>query len=96
MLFLSVRPNLFLVQYVQCVTAKLPVLRPGFGTPQSCGRFLLLYCILGGFAASILSLEDAKCEIANLSNSGPIMEFAPRTSETPPVGIQFCSLFLVL
>ena len=55
------------------------VLEPHFA--ESCARFLLLYCILGGrvrckhpfigteFAASILSLEDAKCEIASLSNT---------------------------
>ena len=60
--------------YAPCVTAKLPVLRPWVLEPhfaQSCGRFLLLYCILwvAEFAASILSLEDAKCEIASLSNT---------------------------
>ena len=44
------------------------VLEPHFA--ESCGRFLLLYCMLGAeFAASILSLEDAKCEIASLPNT---------------------------
>jgi len=43
---------------------------------QSCGRFLLLYCLLvGGVRCKhVISLEDAKCEIAGLSSTaGPHM-----------------------
>ena len=53
-----------------CVTTKLPVLRPLVLEPhfaQSCGRFLLLIASLGGRVRC--TLEDAKCEIASLSNT---------------------------
>jgi hypothetical protein len=55
-----------------CVTAKLPVLRPWFW------NLILLNLAAAScyfipwveeFAANILSLEDAKCEIASLSNT---------------------------